>query len=92
MQFFASSDGISYLKVSCIRNTHNIPWVRFVHNGLLLSHKGGRCCKPHHLSSADMFVVYIALKFARANLHKSNTTTVVRIHVSMDFKHESRKI
>ena len=92
MQFLSGSQRIPYLKVPGIRQTDNITRKRLIHHFFLLSHESRRTTETHHLTEAYMLIVRVTLKTTGTNLHKSDTTAMVRVHIRMDLENEAGEI
>ena len=89
MKFFTGSQRITDLEVSGIRQTDDIAGKSLVHHFLLLRHESRRTAETHHLSETDMLVVGITFETAGTNLHESNTTAMIRVHIGMDLENET---
>ena len=89
MKFFTGSQRITDLEVSGIRQTDDIAGKSLVHHFLLLRHESCRTAETHHLSETDMLVVGITFETSGTNLHESNTTAMVRVHIGMDLENEA---
>lgn len=90
----SGSQRIPYLKVPGIRQTDNItsqtphPTASFFTN-----HESRRTTETHHLTEAYMLIVkrYTSKRHG-TNLHKSDTTAMVRVHIRMDLENEAGEI
>ena len=92
MQFLSGSQRIPYLKVPGIRQTDNITRERLIHHFFLLSHESRRATETHHLTETYMLIVRVTLKTTGTNLHKSDTTAMVRVHIRMDLENKAGEI
>ncbi len=91
MQVFAFGESVADFEAAVVGDTYYIAGESLVYNILLLRHKGCRSCKAHSLARAYVLVRRVALEAARADLYECDTATVVRVHISVDFEHETRE-
>ena len=91
MQVFAGSKGIANLEITGIGQTDYISGKGFIHRLLFLRHEAGRCRKTHLLVLAYVIIIGVTQEFAAAYLEERDTGAMVRIHVGVDLKAESRE-
>ena len=89
MQLLAGGQSVAYLEIAIVGDTDDVAGECLVHDVLFLRHERGRGSEAHHLLLAHMLVVDVALELTGAYFHEGDAGTVVRVHVCVDFEHET---
>src|SRR5690606_6728484 len=91
LHFFAFGKCISNLEISCVVQANNISGIRNVYNLFLFCKEGIWATKFQCFAVANMQIRRISFKSSRNNFHKSQTVTVLRVHICVNLKNETRK-
>ncbi len=90
--FFPRRQSIPNSEISSIVKSHDIPWETFVHDFFFIREERIRRRELHFLIFSYQKVIFISFKSSGNNFHESQTVTVFRIHIGVNFKDKSCEI
>ena len=75
-----------------VMQTENIARIRFFHMRTVTGHKG-ECVGDHHVfTNAHLAHFHAFLILAGYHTHERHAVTVFRVHVGLNFKHETGEL
>ena len=92
MQFLSGGEGVSDLEVTGIGQTDHVSCKSFIDGLFLLRHKASWSGKTHLLVLAHVIIIGVAEELTGTDLEERDARAMVRIHVCVDLKAESREL
>ena len=88
-RFSPFREGISYLEITRIVQSHDIARIGEIDDGFLFGHESIGRREFHLLAAAYMEVIPVALERPGTYLQESDTVAVVRVHIGVYLEHET---